>query len=152
VKLKKHIFCLLQIDENTILCGQLGGFLDLVRISDGKILFSQELKHTTGNIISMVKTAGRDHEIALATQKGVFFANVGKGAHGLRAAQVQQLDQTAHFMYGRSSNSLDPNHQVSVFAQENSKALSHIPETSSDLNRPFPNVFKAASSGDDMNL
>jgi len=40
----------------------------------------------------MVKTAGRDHEIALATQKGVFFANVGKGAHGLRAAQVQQLD------------------------------------------------------------
>ena len=110
VKLKKHIFCLLQIDENTILCGQLGGFLDLVRISDGKILFSQELKHTTGNIISMVKTAGRDHEIALATQKGVFFANVGKGAHGLRAAQVQQLDQTAHFMYGRSSNSLDPNH------------------------------------------
>ena len=88
VKLKKHIFCLLQIDDNTILCGQLQGWLDLVRISDGKVLFSQELKHTTGNIISMVKTMGRPHEIALATQKGVFFANLGKGAHGLRAAQV----------------------------------------------------------------
>ena len=40
IKLKKHIFCMLQIDENAILCGQLNGFLDLIRISDGKILFS----------------------------------------------------------------------------------------------------------------
>ena len=58
----------------------------MVRISDGKILLSQDLKHTTGNIISMVKTMGRPNEIVLATQKGVFFANLGKGAHGLRQA------------------------------------------------------------------
>ena len=58
-------------------------------------------------------------------------------------------------MYGRSSNSLDPNNQISVFAQEHSKALSGINETStSDMNRPLPNVFAAAtdSSGANMNL
>ena len=156
IKLKKHIFCLLQIDENTILCGQLQGYLDLIRISDGKILLSQDLKHTTGNIISMVKTMGRPNEIVLATQKGVFFASLGKGAHGLRQAQVQQLDKTAHFMYGRSSNSLDPNNAVSVFAQDPSKAgaLSNINETStSDMNRPVANIFAPTqSSGADLNL
>ena len=35
VKLRKHIFCMLQVDDNAILCGQLHGYLDLVRISDG---------------------------------------------------------------------------------------------------------------------
>jgi hypothetical protein len=40
VKLKKHIFCMLQLDEHTVLCGQLYGNLDLVRISDGEVLFS----------------------------------------------------------------------------------------------------------------
>jgi hypothetical protein len=67
IKLKKHIFCLLQIDEDTVLCGQLQGYLDLVRISDGEILFSEQLKHKTGNIISMIKTKARLHEVVLAT-------------------------------------------------------------------------------------
>ena len=40
IKLRKHIFCMLQIDEDTILCGQLHGYLDLVRISDGEVLIS----------------------------------------------------------------------------------------------------------------
>ena len=35
---------MLQIDENAILCGQLGGFLDLVRISDGEVLLSKDLR------------------------------------------------------------------------------------------------------------
>lgn len=84
VKLHKHIFCLLQLDEDTILCGQLQGYLDLVRISDGEILLSEQLKHTTGNIIQMIKVESRLHEIALATNKGVFFANLRRGGHGLR--------------------------------------------------------------------
>ena len=56
VKLQKHIFCMLQLDEDTILCGQLQGFLDLVRIRDGEVLLSQDLRTVTGNIISMAKT------------------------------------------------------------------------------------------------
>lgn len=67
IKLKKHIFCLLQIDNDTILCGQLQGYIDLVRISDGAILLSEQLKHKTGNIIAMIKTKSRLHEVALAT-------------------------------------------------------------------------------------
>ena len=59
IKLKKHIFCLLQIDNDTILCGQLQGYIDLVRISDGAILLSEQLKHKTGNIIAMIKTKSR---------------------------------------------------------------------------------------------
>ena len=59
IKLKKHIFCMLQIDDNSLLCGQLGGFLDLVRISDGEILFSEDLRNRCGNIISMAKTKNR---------------------------------------------------------------------------------------------
>ena len=83
VKLKKHIFCLLQIDDNTLLCGQLGGFVDIVRISDGAILHSQNLFQKCGNIISIAKTKNRDQEVVLATQKGVFFANIGRGVSGL---------------------------------------------------------------------
>ena len=95
---------------------------------------------------------GRPNEIVLATQKGVFFANLGKGAHGLRQAQVQQLDKTAHFMYGRSSDSLNANNAVSVFAQDPSKSNLHDTSTS-ELNRPIANVFAPTqSSGADMNL
>ncbi len=67
VKLKKHIFCMLQIDDNAILCGQLGGYVDLVRISDGTVLLSQDLRSTCGNIISMAKTNNREYEVVLTT-------------------------------------------------------------------------------------
>jgi len=102
VKLKKHIFCLLQIDEDTVLCGQLYGYLDLVRISDGEVLLSEALKHKTGNIISMVKTKARLHEVTLATQKGIFFANVRRGGVGLRATDVAQLNNS--MPYGRNGS------------------------------------------------
>jgi len=97
VKLRKHIFCILQIDEDTLLCGQLAGYVDLVRISDGKILLSEDLRHKCGNIISMAKTKNREHEVVMATSKGVFFANVSRGRGGLTSAQIRELDQTGMF-------------------------------------------------------
>lgn len=60
--------------------------MDLVRISDGEVLMSEDLKSKCGNIISMAKTKNRQHEIVLATQKGVFFANIGRGTAGLTSA------------------------------------------------------------------
>ena len=63
---------------------------------------SQDLRGPCGSIISMAKTQNREHEIVLATQKGVFFANIGKGQHGLTSAQVQQFDRTANFALGTS--------------------------------------------------
>ena len=58
----------------------------MVRISDGEILFSKDLRQTCGNIISMAKTNNREHEVVLATQKGVFFANIGRGQNTLTSA------------------------------------------------------------------
>ena len=55
------------------------GYLDLVKIADGEVMISEQLKHKTGNIISMIKTKARLHEVTLATQKGIFFANVRRG-------------------------------------------------------------------------
>ena len=109
---------MLQIDENSILCGQLGGFLDLIRISDGEILLSKDLKQTCGNIISMAKTNNREHEVILATQKGVFFANLGRGQSGLTSAQIQQLDKTGNFATGHSLGQMNPQQEASVFAQD----------------------------------
>ena len=88
---------MLQIDDNAILCGQLGGFLDLIRIADGKILFSQDLRNQCGSIVSMAKTVNRSSEIVLATQKGVFFANIGKGQPGLTSRELRDLDKTGNF-------------------------------------------------------
>ena len=99
VKLSKHIFCLLQLDVDTILCGQLYGYLDLVSIADGQILFRENLKHKTGTIVSMVKTKTRLHEVTLATQKGIFFANIRRGALGLRKQDISKLGDS--MPYGR---------------------------------------------------
>lgn len=100
LKLSKHIFCLLQLDEDTILCGQLYGYLDLVSIADGQILFRESLKHKTGTIVSMVKTKARLHEVTLATQKGIFFACIRRGGPvGLRRQDIQKLGDS--MPYGR---------------------------------------------------
>ena len=50
----------------------------------------------------MIKVESRLHEVALATTKGIFFANLRKGNHGLREQDVQQLEG-ALLPYGRSS-------------------------------------------------
>ena len=134
VKLRKHIFCLLQIDADTILCGQLGGFLDLVRISDGKVLLSQDLKNTCGSIVSMAKTNNREHEVVLATQKGVFFVNLGKGHSTLTSAQIMALEKTGQFGgVGQSNGRLNPHQAASVFAQDHSQ----VNDTETDLNKPL---------------
>jgi len=44
----------------------MNGWIDLVRVSDGAVVVSKELKHVTGNITSIMRT-GRDNEIILAT-------------------------------------------------------------------------------------
>ena len=74
------------------------GSLDLVRISNGDVLFSQDLQAKTGNIVSLAKTNNRQFEIVMATQNGIFFANVGKGS-GLRMADIQRLDKE-NFQFG----------------------------------------------------
>jgi hypothetical protein len=116
VKLKKHIFCLLQIDEDTILCGQLQGYLDLVRISDGQILISEQLKHKTGNIIAMIETKSRLHEVVLATQQGIFFVNIRRGGFGLRQEDICLLETNGGPLpYYRQSKD---EREVSVLAQD----------------------------------
>ena len=84
---------MLQFDQDTLLCGQLKGWLDLVHISTGKVLFSIDLRHVTGNIISIQKTGA--NEIVLATQKGVFFAQISKGRFGLKTEDLEKLNATS---------------------------------------------------------
>ena len=83
---------MLYLDEDTLLCGQLQGYLDLVRIKDGEVILSQDLRHVTGNIISMTKTYNRLNEVVLACQKGVFFCHIGKGNLGLTTKELKGLD------------------------------------------------------------
>jgi hypothetical protein len=112
VKLRNHIYCMLQIDVDTILCGQLHGHIDLVRISDGEILVSQNLKQQTGHIVSMIKVANRPNEVCLATKQGVFFAKIGKGRFGLQKEDVRRLEDASEFL------TPDKARQMSVFAQD----------------------------------
>jgi hypothetical protein len=71
-----------------------------VRISDGEILISENLKNTTGNIISMIKTS-RPNEIAFTTKQGVFFANIGRGTlGGLTSLDVAKLELSER-LHGR---------------------------------------------------
>jgi len=45
-----------QLDSNHIICGQMNGWIDIVRISDGEVVASKELKHVTGNITMILRT------------------------------------------------------------------------------------------------
>jgi|TARA_B110000285_G_scaffold83354_1_gene95836 hypothetical protein len=44
----------------------MNGWIDLVRIEDGEVILSKELKHVTGNI-TMILPTGRENEVMLAT-------------------------------------------------------------------------------------
>jgi hypothetical protein len=66
--------------------------MDLVRIKDGKVILTEELKHTTGNIVSLIKLQDRLHEVAMATEMGVFFANIRRGGYGLMQADIEKFD------------------------------------------------------------
>ena len=70
----------------------MNGWVDVVRIADGEVVLSKELKHVTGNI-TMIMPTGRGHEIMLATQRGVYFALVGKGL-GLMEVEMERFDRT----------------------------------------------------------
>lgn len=50
INLHTHVFCIAQLDENYIICGQMNGWIDVVSIEEGKIILSQELRHIAGNI------------------------------------------------------------------------------------------------------
>ena len=56
----------------------MNGWVDLVRIDDGEVMISKELRHVTGNITMIVRT-GRSNEVMLGTQRGIYFAMIGKG-------------------------------------------------------------------------
>ena len=70
----------------------MNGWIDLVRISDGEVVLSKELKHISGNITMMMLT-GRENEIMLGTQRGIYFAHIGRGL-GLMEVEMERFDKT----------------------------------------------------------
>ena len=69
----------------------MNGWIDLIRIDDGEIILSKELKHVTGNI-TMILPTGRDNEGMLATQRGIYFALIGKGL-GIMEVEMERFDK-----------------------------------------------------------
>lgn len=70
----------------------MNGWVDVVRIYDGEVILSKELRHVTGNITKILKT-GNENEVMLATEKGVYFAFIGKGI-GLMEVEMERFDKT----------------------------------------------------------
>lgn len=66
INLHTHVFCINQLDEKHIICGQMNGWIDVVSIEDGSVILSKELRHIAGNI-TMIMPTGRDKEIMLGT-------------------------------------------------------------------------------------
>ena len=91
ITLHTHIFCIAQFDRDHIICGQMNGWIDLVRIHDGEVILSKELKHVTGNI-TMILVTGRDNEVMIGTQRGIYFALIGRGL-GLMEVEMERFDK-----------------------------------------------------------
>ena len=70
----------------------MNGWIDVVRVEDGEVVLSKELKHVVGNVTILKKT-DRPNEVMLATQKGVYFAHIGT-ALGLMEVEMQRFDKT----------------------------------------------------------
>ena len=70
----------------------MNGWIDLVRVEDGTVALSKELKHVTGNITMILRT-GRENEVMLGTARGVYFALIGKGL-GLMEVEMERFDRT----------------------------------------------------------
>ena len=79
----------------------------------------------------MAKTNNRPHEVVFATQRGVFFANIGKGQANLTSEHIMALEKTGQFTVGQSG--MNPHQEASVFAQD----LSQVNDTETDLNKPL---------------
>ena len=77
----------------------MNGWVDLVRIEDGEIMISKELRHITGNITVIVRT-GRSSEVMLGTQRGIYFAMIGKGL-GLMEVEMERFEKINAAKYPR---------------------------------------------------
>lgn len=73
----------------------MNGWVDVVRIEDGGVVLSKELKHIAGNI-TMIQATGRPNEVMLGTQRGVYFAHVGRGL-GLMEVEMERFDKQSKF-------------------------------------------------------
>lgn len=73
VKLKKHIFSILVVDD-CLLCGEMNGWLELVRATDGAVVCSERFKHC-GNIVGV---QSGPQVTVIATEKGVWFVKAGR--------------------------------------------------------------------------
>lgn len=68
------IYCFLQLDYNTLLCGETEGNLQIVAMNNlGKV---QTIKIPGLSHITNVSKTSRSNEIALTTSKGLFFAEI----------------------------------------------------------------------------
>ena len=85
------MFCIEVFDQDHIICGQMNGWIDLVKISDGSITLSKELKHVTGNVTLIIKTAAKS-EIIIGTQRGVYIALLGRGL-GLKEVEMERFNK-----------------------------------------------------------
>ena len=70
---QSYIFTLVQLDPDTVLCGQFGGFIDMIRCnySDNLIKVAEQ-KLPVGNIYKMVRTHNED-EFIMGCGEGLFF-------------------------------------------------------------------------------
>jgi hypothetical protein len=75
----------------------MNGWIDLVNIESGDIILSKELKHITGNITMMLVTE-KENEVMLATQRGIYFALIGKGI-GIMEVEMERFDKTQPKFY-----------------------------------------------------
>ena len=69
----------------------MNGWIDFVKIDNGEVALSKELKHVTGNITLICKTDKKE-EIIIGTQRGVYVALVGRGL-GLKEVEMERFNQ-----------------------------------------------------------
>jgi hypothetical protein len=91
VTLHTHVFCIELFDHDHIICGQMNGWIDIVNIESGDVVLSKELKHITGNITMMLVTE-RKNEVMLATQRGVYFALIGRNI-GIMEVEMERFEK-----------------------------------------------------------
>ena len=107
---------MLPIDNEVLLLGQDYGCIDLVRVSDLKILASEQLA-SQGGIKEIMKTS-RKNEYAFATMHGLMFARVFKDEKG--QYKFQQLeDSYLKGMYIRSAIEYQPDKYIVCINENN---------------------------------
>ena len=69
----------------------MNGWIELVTIEDMTVVLSKELKHVTGNI-TLIKKTNQLNEIVLGTEKGIYFALIGKGI-GILEVEMENFNK-----------------------------------------------------------